>query len=41
MKKEYIDLELEVISLNVEDVITTSFFDNDGLLDGKKDEWEW
>jgi len=39
MKKEYIDLELEVISLNVEDVITTSF--SFGDIPDKKDDWEW
>ena len=42
MKKIYIDVELEVISLVEEDVITTSSYGyNSGLLDGDSEGWEW
>ena len=42
MKKTYIDVELEVIYLADEDVITTSNYGyNSGLLDGDSEEWEW
>lgn len=43
MKKTYIDIELEVIYLADEDVITTSNYgyDPDGSLDGDSEEWEW
>ena len=42
MKKTYIDVELEVISLVEEDVITTSNYGyNSGLLDGDTEKWEW
>lgn len=43
MKKTYIDIELEVIYLADEDVITTSIhgYDPDGSLDGDSETWEW
>lgn len=44
MKKIYIEVELEVISLNTEDVIATSDYNYDpnGDLDNKNNNnWEW
>ena len=42
MKKTYNEVELEVISLVEEDVITTSNYGyNSGLLEGDSEEWEW
>ena len=45
MKKIYIDVELEVISLVAEDVITTSTeygYDPDGSVgNDRNDDWEW
>ena len=43
MKKIYNEVELEVISLVEEDVITTSNYgyDPNGSLNGDNDQWEW
>ena len=43
MKKNYFEVELEIISLVDEDVITTSVFgyDPDGALNGEYEEWAW
>ena len=43
MKKIYNEVELEVISLVAEDVITTSNYgyDPDGTLNGENDQWAW
>ena len=45
MKKTYIELELDVISLAAEDVITTSptnVYDPNGMIGNPKNEtWEW
>ena len=44
MKKIYIEVELEVISLTTEDVIATSDYNydpNGDLNNNKKDDWKW
>lgn len=44
MKKIYVEVELEIISLHSEDVIATSEYNYDpnGDLDNdKNNEWEW
>ena len=42
MKKTYIDVELEVISLVEEDVITTSSYGyNSDMLNGESEQWNW
>jgi len=39
MKKEYNQPIIEVVKLDCEDVITTSTFDDDSILDGNADTW--
>ena len=43
MKKIYNEVELEIISLVAEDVITTSTYgyDPDGSLNGDNEDWAW
>ena len=44
MKKIYNEVELEIISIVDEDVITTSGnyeYDPDGTLNGNNDKWVW
>ena len=43
MKKNYNEVELEIISIVAEDVITTSThgYDPDGTLNGENDKWAW
>lgn len=39
MKKEYNQPIIEVVELDSEDVITTSTFDDEGILGGDADPW--
>ena len=45
MKKNYVSVEVEVIFLAPKDIITASVdrvvYDPDGILNDKKDVWEW